>query len=158
MWHCKCDCGQECDVNISNLTGGLVKSCGCQWHTSAEIINIKNLLDSINIKYQTEFKVITNNRHFYFDVYVDNKYFIEYDGEQHFKYKTSGWNNKENFDQTRERDLLKNKYCFEHNIPLIRIPYGAKYQLEDLLLETTHFLLTSANEKIYYGIESEGDK
>lgn len=158
LWHCKCDCGKECDVNISNLTGGLVKSCGCQWHNSAEIINIKNLLNSMNIKYQTEFKVITNNRHFYFDIYVDNKYFIEYDGEQHFKYKTSGWNNKENFDQTRERDLLKNKYCFEYNIPLIRIPYGAQYQLEDLLLESTYFLLTPTNEKIYYGIESEGDK
>ena len=28
---------------------------------------------------------------------------------------------------SRENDLLKNKYCFEHNIPLIRIPYNKEY-------------------------------
>ena len=158
LWHCKCDCGKECDVNVSNLTGGLVKSCGCEWHSSTEIINIKNLLNSINIPYQTEFKININNRRFYFDIFVNNKYFIEYDGEQHFKYKVTGWNNKKNFEITRERDLLKNKYCFDNNIPLIRIPYNAKYQIEDLIPITTKFLLTKENEKIYYRQESEGDK
>ena len=29
-WHCKCDCGQEKDVDTSNLKAGKVKSCGCQ--------------------------------------------------------------------------------------------------------------------------------
>ena len=45
---------------------------------------------------------------------------------------------------------MKNKYCFEHNIPLIRIPYNVKYTEEDLILETTHFLLTPENEENYY--------
>ena len=47
-------------------------------------------------------------------------------------------------------DLLKNKYCFEHNIPLIRIPFDEKYTIEDLKIETTRFLLTQENEKNYY--------
>ena len=29
MWHCKCECGNECDVNASNLKNGSVQSCGC---------------------------------------------------------------------------------------------------------------------------------
>lgn len=95
-----------------------------------------------------------------FDFAVFNKnnnillYLIEFDGSQHFTYfyeeNNKGWNNKENFDITRKNDLIKNKYCFEHNIPLIRIPYNAEYTFEDLKLETTRFLLTPENEEKYY--------
>ena len=31
LWHCKCDCGQECDVSINNLQSGHTQSCGCLW-------------------------------------------------------------------------------------------------------------------------------
>lgn len=30
-WLCKCDCGNEKTVSVSNLIGGGVKSCGCLW-------------------------------------------------------------------------------------------------------------------------------
>lgn len=33
------------------------------------------------------------------------------------------WNNKQNFDQQLYRDNLKNDYCANKNIKLIRIPY-----------------------------------
>lgn len=42
---------------------------------------------------------------------------------------------------------------YKNNIPLIRIPYNAKYTIEDLRLETTRFLLTPENEKRYYEIK-----
>lgn len=29
MWHCKCDCGNECDVRMTDLKSGNTKSCGC---------------------------------------------------------------------------------------------------------------------------------
>lgn len=29
VWHCKCDCGNECDVLSSNLRNGKTQSCGC---------------------------------------------------------------------------------------------------------------------------------
>jgi hypothetical protein len=29
MWHCKCECGNEVDVNGTNLRNGHSKSCGC---------------------------------------------------------------------------------------------------------------------------------
>ena len=53
-------------------------------------------------------------------------------------------------------NLIKNKYCFDNNIPLIRIPYNAEYTIDDLKLETTRFLLTPENEEEYYN--SRGDK
>lgn len=29
IWHCKCECGNECDVPYSDLVNGNTKSCGC---------------------------------------------------------------------------------------------------------------------------------
>lgn len=80
-----------------------------------------------------------------FDFFVNNQYIIEYDGEQHFR-DISFFN----FETTRKHDLIKNKYCFENNIPIIRIPYTANYNESDLLLKSTRFLLTEANEAKYY--------
>jgi hypothetical protein len=45
---------------------------------------------------------------------------IEYDGIQH--YKSNGWG-EEKFQQQKLKDSLKNKYCKENNIKLLRIPY-----------------------------------
>lgn len=29
VWHCKCECGNECDIKSSNLINGITQSCGC---------------------------------------------------------------------------------------------------------------------------------
>ena len=29
VWHCKCECGNECDINGGDLRQGKTKSCGC---------------------------------------------------------------------------------------------------------------------------------
>lgn len=29
VWHCRCDCGNECDVRRSQLERGCVQDCGC---------------------------------------------------------------------------------------------------------------------------------
>ena len=124
------------------------------------------MLDNGNINYKTQYKffdLTSTGRQcdrLMFDFAVFNKnnnillYLIEFDGSQHFTYfyeeNNKGWNNKENFDITRKNDLIKNKYCFEHNIPLIRIPYNKDYTFEDLKIETTRFLLTPENEQEYY--------
>ena len=154
IWHCQCDCGNQCDVSAAYLLSGATKSCGCLGMSYGEY-NISEFLIKNNINFiaQKSFKELKsiNNYPMYFDFFVDNFYIIEYDGEQHFKYHFGNtWNNKQNFEVTRHNDLLKNKYCFEHNIPLIRIPYNKEYTFEDLKLETTRFLLTPENEQAYY--------
>ena len=148
IWHCQCDCGNECNIDMGNLRSGKSKSCGCT--NSHQEENIIKLLTSNNIKfvYQKIFTDFTNKR---FDFWVQDKnYIIEFDGMQHFFAKNSGWNTEENLQNTRNSDLLKNKYCFEHNIPIIRIPYSQSYTIKDLKLETTRFLITPENQYEYY--------
>lgn len=50
----------------------------------------------------------------------------------------------------RKRDLEKNNFCFTNNIPIIRIPYNKNFGIEDLILETSRFILTKENENEYY--------
>lgn len=80
-----------------------------------------------------------------FDTDFNLAYLIEYDGGQHFSQCGMF-----DYEKTHKNDLIKNAYCFEHNIPLIRIPYDVEYILDDLRLETTRFLLTPENEQEYY--------
>ena len=146
-WHCKCDCGNECNIDMGNLRSGKSQSCGCT--NSKQEENIIKLLSKNNIQfnYQYRFKDIIEKE---FDSYINNNYIIEYDGQQHFFYTGTGWDTKEHFERTHKSDLIKNKYCFDNNIPIIRIPYDADYTIDDLKLETTRFLLTPENEKEYY--------
>lgn len=147
-WHCKCDCGNECDIDMGNLRAGKSKSCGCT--QSIEEENIIKILTKNNIPFIYQYKNENFDKLKEFDFYINNQYILEYDGSQHFKYTGSGWDTQEHFERTRRNDLIKNKYCFDNNIPLIRIPYDAEYDLNDLKLETTKFLLTPENEEEYY--------
>lgn len=44
-WHCRCDCGNECDVDGINLRNGTVQSCGCKKFES------HNMIDEIGHRY-----------------------------------------------------------------------------------------------------------
>ena len=150
-WHCKCDCGNEKDIDLGNLRQGFSKSCGCTNSTNEEkIIKLLNN-NNIQFEYQHSFHDLKNK---IFDFYVNNQYIIEYDGIQHFKYSGTGWDTKEHFIRTRNGDMEKNNYCFKNNIPIIRIPYNASYDIKDLVLETTNFLLTKNKLSEYYNQES----
>ena len=97
IWHCKCDCGNYCDVSAAYLLSGTTKSCGCLGLSYGEY-NINEILTINNINFITQksfndLKSI-NNYPMYFDFFIDNSYIIEYDGEQHFKYRSGNtWNN-----------------------------------------------------------------
>jgi len=121
------------------------------------------MLDTLNIKYiqQQRFKNLTSTGRncdqlmFDFGIYDNNTliYLIEFDGIQHFDETHHNWS-ENSFERTKHNDLIKNKYCFDNNIPLIRIPYDAEYDLNDLKLEITRFLLTPENEGEYYAKRS----
>ena len=156
MWNCKCDCGNECVVMGKLLRNGHVNSCGCGVKSKGEL-KIEQILKQLNINWVNQYKVnIAQNQYetqqehpYYFDfAIIDNNklhYLIEYDGEQHFSFKenTDYWNNKENFQQTQQRDMIKNQWCKNNNIPLIRIPYTQydKLCIDDLQLNTSQFLI-----------------
>ena len=144
---CQCDCGNITTVLKSNLVRGNTLSCGCIGKSKGEYI-IENILNNNNIKFETQKKFqsckFDSERCARFDFYVNDKYLIEFDGIQHYEYKNNkGWNNKENYEITKIHDEYKNQWCFDNNIPLIRIPYWHldKLCLEDLLLETSSFIV-----------------
>lgn len=143
IWHCKCDCGNECDVIGTYLRTNGTKSCGCLGHSTGEW-KIQKLLEDNSFIFEKEkkFEDCKDKQALRFDFYVNNKYIIEYDGKQHFCYST-GWSTEAKFFETQKHDKMKNQYCFNNNIPIIRIPYWHydNLCLEDLMPETSHFLL-----------------
>ena len=135
-YKCKCECGNIISVSTNNLRNGNTQTCGCGLMSHGEI-KIKNLLTEYNIPFEREktFDTCINpetGKKLRFDFYVDNKYLIEYDGEQHFNPRGFMEQDK----SLTQRDKIKNKWCEENHIPLIRIPY-TKYStlsIDDLLL------------------------
>ena len=94
-----------------------------------------------NISYipQKRFEDCKNIKPLPFDFYLlDYNTCIEFDGEQHFKpvlwHNISNVKAKSNFNDIKINDCIKDKYCKESGIKLIRIPY-TKIKKIDLILE-----------------------
>lgn len=159
-WNCTCTkCGREnVIVKGDYLRNGDTKSCGCLQSVNESKIATLLAISDISYKQQYTFEDLTstgrNCDRLLFDFAIYQKYtgallyLLEYDGIQHFSDRHE-WG-RGGYDITHKNDLLKNQYCFTNNIPLIRIPYDAEYNLNDLKLETTRFLLTAENEEEYY--------
>lgn len=147
-WYCECDCGNHHIVGTSDFMNGKVQSCGCM--NSKGEAKITKLLEEHNLQFQKQygFEDLHSElgRGYYFDFAVffgdTLSYLIEFDGIQHFSRERQFSQNEDAFDKVVVRDEKKNKYCVEHNIPLIRIPYTQldKLSIDDLKLETTKFI------------------
>ena len=89
-------------------------------------IEIMKILDKFNIKYIKEhkYKDCKYRNLLPFDFYLpDFNLCIEYDGIQHFKpLELFGGYNR--FREQVMRDIIKNKYCDDKNINLLRIKYN----------------------------------
>lgn len=147
---CQCQCGNLTEVRRDMLISGNTVSCGCKRFQSKGQKLIKILLQQNNIPFvkQKTFESCRfpdTNALARFDFYVNNSYIIEFDGQQHFSYKKTGWNDKQHFLKVKQHDDFKNQWCQKNNIPLIRIPY---WQLQSLSLKD--LLLPAA-------VQSKGD-
>lgn len=122
---CKCDCGNESIVYIGNLKQGYTQSCGCMEGISAGERLIKGILEDNNIKFvpQKRFNDCKNVLPLPFDFYLpDYNTLIEFDGIQHFK-PIEYFGGEEEFKRRQNNDAIKNKYCKDNKINLIRLPY-----------------------------------
>lgn len=125
LWNCRCECGNLILVSTNHLQSGHTQSCGCS--NSKGEHKISNILNNLNITFQQQ-KTFNNCRNsktnalLKFDFYLpDYNCCIEYDGEQHFKEKENYY--KDTLKERQQRDEIKNQYCQNNNIKLIRIPY-----------------------------------
>ena len=150
IWICQCECGNVVKVQGGNLRSGNSKSCGCIGASYGEA-SVEKLLKDNNIKYQREYEFDDllsekgNPLRFDFCVFKDDMpyYFIECDGLQHQEYNKFNYT-KEESELLWTRDRKKENYLFEHNYPLIRIPYD-HYQnitLEDIGLQSNYLLVS----------------
>lgn len=136
-WVCQCDCGNQHEVSSCGLKRGSVQSCGCIT-TSIGELNIKQILKDNNIEYkeQVSFNDLKNIKPLRYDfgIYQNGELIrlIEFDGIQHFeeqKYFTH------DLKSIKNNDIIKNKYCKDNNIPLVRIPYWERDKMTlDMLL------------------------
>ena len=129
VWKCECSCDNHTivEVDTRSLTDFRKTSCGCLISKGEYII--QSILIALDINYEKEkiFEDCINpktNAKLRFDFYLpDYNCCIEYDGEQHTYFSSKGWNTEEHFKQTVYRDSIKNAYCEQKHIALIRIPY-----------------------------------
>ena len=151
IYICQCECGNTCERIGSNLITNqnkeeYIPSCGCIYSPGQE--KIIKILSKYNISYEQEKVfdtcVLESGKKARFDFFISNPgYIIEYDGQQHFTYSNKGWNTEEHFIKTKQHDQIKNQWCFDNNIPIIRIPYTqlSKLSLQDLILETRQLIV-----------------
>lgn len=134
-WMCQCDCGKQKEVASNHLKNNNIRSCGCIKKSIGEM-NIENILQQENIEYQTQysFNDLKNVSLLRFDFAIFSKEhkldrLIEFDGIQHYE--------EQNFfshslTENKNNDKIKNEYCKNNNIPLVRIPY---WERDNITLE-----------------------
>jgi hypothetical protein len=108
---------------------------------SKTMIKIENILDKEQINYKKEyrFKRLTFERNLRFDYAIfdekDNFLFLlEYDGEQHFR-PIKHFGDLDRFIGRSIKDSLKNTYCKENEIKLIRISFENKKKIKKIIYE-----------------------
>lgn len=94
---------------------------------------IENILKKYNITFIPEkrFPDCRDKKTLPFDFYLpDFSYIIEFDGQHHYQ-PIYG---QERFEKTQIHDQIKNKYCDDNNIKLIRIPYWDGNNMEEIII------------------------
>lgn len=150
-WICLCDCGQYHTVSSKHLGGGQTQSCGkCGYRSKGEN-RVSELLTSngITFKNNTTYKDCRSSLSGYllrfdFVATADGKdYCIEFDGAQHSQESTGKWNSKYTLEERQTLDADKNRWCSEHGITMIRIPY-TRYDdmcIDDLLPSSSQYIV-----------------
>ena len=110
-----------------------ISGSGCpKCNQSKGELKIKRLLEKYKINFyeQKTFIDCKDKGLLKFDFYLPyHNICIEYDGEQHFK-PIKKWGGEENLKKIKYRDNIKNKYCIDKNITLIRINYNEDIELK----------------------------
>lgn len=102
-------------------------------------LRVESFLKKNNIRYtyQKKFEDCRNKLPLSFDFYLEDLHIcIEYDGEQHYipHFKTKFEPDKEKqLNKAKTNDAIKDKYCKDNNIRLIRIPYWEKDKIYQIL-------------------------
>lgn len=141
---------EECDYKCydNSLLQRHIKNCTGESNLSSGEKRIETYLLHNNIKYLYNSPYIIRNEtrflrwDFIID-YNDTKYFIEFNGEHHYKPVRFGGMTlekaKEKFIRQQEHDSIKREFCKDNNLPLLEIPYWGFDNIEELLKDFFNF-------------------
>jgi hypothetical protein len=97
---------------------------------------IRKCLRELNIEFESQkkFENCKDKRCLLFDFFIPKlNICLEYDGKQHFIPYVRA-NSEKEFEALKKRDIIKNKFCQDNEIKLIRIPYYVKREkIKDIL-------------------------
>lgn len=131
-FQCK-KCGYVWESSAHTMVAYGKKCPNCE-HASKGEAKVGEILEDWGIKFngQHRFRNCYDLRPLPFDYYLpEYNVCIEYDGEQHFR-KINHWSN---YEKTIKHDQMKNEFCINNNIPLIRIPYWEESDMEYYLFD-----------------------
>lgn len=134
-----CSCGRTFSVSGGHFLGGKYKCNQCRGVQSELSGKVEQWLIEHNIPFIREKKYpdCKNIKQLPFDFYIENCGCIEVDGQQHYTDRIHG---KENMIKTQINDGVKSRYCKEHGIPLLRLPYWEIEDNKTYIEKLTHFL------------------
>lgn len=117
----------------------------CQTSGGEQILY--NILQELNITYKREkrFKDCKDVNTLPFDVWVPSlNLIIEFDGEQHYKPKFG----EKEFYEIVYHDAIKNSYCEDNNINLLRIPYWDLNRMKEIIVNKIEELSKTFNGQV----------
>lgn len=107
----------------------------CYYNKSHGEIIINTYLTNIKINYHRQF-IFPDLPKRLFDFYIPSlNLTIEFDGQQHYEFIPFFHKTKEKFEERKQFDEEKNKYCLDKGINLLRIPYNEIDNLNNILKE-----------------------
>ena len=140
----KIKCGHCNNIFITSLASyrrGKIMCDSCSSKESKHERIIREFLEENNISFeqQKRFDDCRDNQPLPFDFYLPNfNTIIEYDGEGHYleKFYSSRFDNPIGaLKHTQYHDEIKNNYCKENNINLLRIPYWEGANIKEIIKE-----------------------
>jgi very-short-patch-repair endonuclease len=127
-------CGNEYEVTPDKFLRG--RRCPKCKHSIGED-KIEKILKDNNISYipQHRFADCVYKQPLIFDFYLpDLNICIEFDGEQHYR-AVDRFGGEKGLRRTQLRDSIKDNYCRDSGIKMVRIPYNYMNIIEDVLVE-----------------------
>lgn len=141
--HNKCDYEWEVIMNSFYYEKRSLEDSCPKCRVSRGELRVSKWLDENSIKYTTQHVIeeCRDIRLLRFDFYLpetchNKKCIIEYDGEHHFmpiSYSRDAEVNIENYLDVTRKDEIKNSFCRDNDILMIRIPYWDFDNIEDIL-------------------------
>lgn len=116
----------KCNTEYESTPSNILRGRGCpKCKTSHLEKTIERYLIENSIKYETQktFEGLKNRKKLRMDFYLnDYNICIEADGRQHFE-SVDIFGGEKTFTETQKRDIIKDNFCRDNEIKMIRIPY-----------------------------------